>query len=53
MKIIPVANPNIGINEAKVKHKVIKSGWVSMGKKLRSLKKNCKIYEHEICDCHE
>ena len=34
MKIIPVANPNIGINEAKAAYKVIKSGWVSMGKKV-------------------
>ena len=39
MKIIPVANPNIGINEAKVAYKVIKSGWVSMGKKVEEFEK--------------
>ena len=39
MKIIPVANPNIGINEAKAAYKVIKSGWVSMGKKVEEFEK--------------
>ena len=34
MKIIPVANPNIGKDEAQSAYKVIKSGWVSMGKKV-------------------
>ena len=43
MKIIPVANPNIGKDEAQSAYKVIKSGWVSMGKKYLNLKAKLQI----------
>ena len=33
MKKIPVANPNFGEKEAKAVFNVVKSGWVTMGKK--------------------
>ena len=43
---IPVANPTDGIEEANLVHKQIKSGWFSMGKKVKEFErqKNIKKY---------
>ncbi len=35
MKNIPLANPNIGEEEARAVYEVVKSGWVSMGQKVK------------------
>ena len=39
MKKIPVANPNFGEKEAKAVFNVVKSGWVTMGKKVKIFEK--------------
>ena len=31
MKFIPVANPDVGILEARKVYEIIKKGWISMG----------------------
>ena len=36
---IPVANPTVGMEEANLVHKQIKSGWFSMGKKVKEFEK--------------
>ena len=42
-EFIPIANPNIDTKEAQAVYEVIKSGWISMGKKVQELEK--KIYK--------
>jgi perosamine synthetase len=39
MKFIPIANPNIGNDEAIAAFKVIKKGWISMGKEVSLMEK--------------
>ena len=42
-EFIPIANPNIDSKEAQAVYDVIKSGWISMGKKVQELEaKICK-----------
>ena len=41
---IPVANPTVGIEEANSVHKQIKSGWFSMGKKVKEFEKKVEKY---------
>ena len=42
-KFIPVANPYFDLKEANAVYQVIKSGWISMGKKVKEFeKKICK-----------
>ena len=43
-KFIPVANPTVGIEEANLVHKQIKSGWFSMGKKVKEFEKKVEKY---------
>jgi len=43
MKNIPIANPYIGEEEAKAVYEVVKSGWLSMGKKVEE-------FEHEFAE---
>ena len=43
-EFIPIANPNIETKEAQAVYEVIKSGWISMGKKVQELEK--KICEY-------
>ena len=38
-EFIPIANPNIETKEAQAVYEVIKSGWISMGKKVQELEK--------------
>ena len=35
MEFIPIASPRIGEEEAKAVYDVIKSGWISMGRKVK------------------
>jgi len=45
MKIkVPVANPTIGIKEAKLVFKKIKSGWISMGPEVRKFEKKVQSF---------
>ena len=44
MKNIPLANPFIGEEEAKAVYEVVKSGWVSMGEKVRIFEKDFAEY---------
>jgi perosamine synthetase len=39
MKFIPVANPDVGIQEAEKAYEVIKKGWISMGKEVSHMEK--------------
>lgn len=39
MEFIPVGNPTIGEEEAKAVYDVIKTGWISMGKKTQEMEK--------------
>ena len=41
--MIPIAKPRVEEEEAKAAYDVIKSGWISMGKKVEEFEKN-------ICD---
>jgi dTDP-4-amino-4,6-dideoxygalactose transaminase len=43
MNFIPIAQPSIGEEEAKAVYDVVKSGWISMGKKVE-------LFESNICD---
>ena len=43
-KYIPIAQPLIGDEEAKAVHDLIKSGWISMGKKVEEFEKLCSEY---------
>ena len=43
MDFIPIAQPSIGEDEARAVYDVIKSGWISMGKKVE-------LFEKKICD---
>ena len=40
MKKIPVANPCLNNEEAKEVYQTIKSGWITMGNKVRSFEDN-------------
>ena len=42
-KFIPIANTYIGQEEADAVYNVVKSGWISMGKKVQE-------FEHHLCD---
>lgn len=42
--MIPVANTNLGEEEAKAAYEVVKSGWLSMGKKVKEFEDNFKKY---------
>ena len=42
MELIPIANAFIGEEEAKAAYDVIKSGWISMGKKVEEFENNFK-----------
>lgn len=44
MKNIPVANPYIGEEEAKAVYKVVKSGWLSMGKRVEEFERDFAKY---------
>jgi perosamine synthetase len=41
-KFLPIANPDVGINEAKAAYEVIKKGWISMGKKVSEFEEKVK-----------
>ncbi len=43
-KSIPIAQPLIGDEEAKAVYDLIKSGWISMGKKVEEFEKLCSEY---------
>ncbi len=43
-KNIPIAQPLIGNEEAKAVYDLIKSGWISMGKKVEEFEKLCSEY---------
>ena len=43
-KTIPIAQPVIGKEEADAVYEVIKSGWISMGKKVEEFEKLCCDY---------
>jgi dTDP-4-amino-4,6-dideoxygalactose transaminase len=43
MEFIPVANPTIGEEEAKAVYETVKSGWISMGKKVQA-------FEQAVCE---
>ena len=44
MEFIPIANPKITEEEAKAAYDVIKSGWISMGKKVEEFENNIADY---------
>ena len=44
MEFIPIANPKISEEEAKAAYDVIKSGWISMGKKVKEFEENISDY---------
>ena len=44
MKNIPVANPYIGEEEAKAVYEVVKSGWLSMGKRVEEFERDFAEY---------
>lgn len=44
MEFIPIANPKISEEEAKAAYDVIKSGWISMGKKVEEFENNIAEY---------
>jgi len=44
MKNIPIANPYIGEEEAKAVYEVVKSGWLSMGKKVEEFEREFAAY---------
>jgi dTDP-4-amino-4,6-dideoxygalactose transaminase len=44
MDFIPIANPRIGEEEARAVYDVVKSGWISMGKKVQELESNVCAY---------
>ena len=46
MKSIPVANPYIGEEEAKAVYEVVKSGWVSMGERVKAFEDAFSEYVH-------
>lgn len=43
-KFIPVANPTVGIDEANSVYKQVKSGWISMGKKVEEFENKVKKF---------
>jgi perosamine synthetase len=44
MKKIPMANPSVGVQEARAVFDVLKNGWISMGKVVLSLEKKIEKY---------
>ena len=42
--LIPVANPTVGVEEANSIYKQVKSGWFSMGKKVKEFEKKVEKY---------
>ncbi len=44
MKFIPIANPKMSEDEAEAAYNVIKSGWISMGKKVEEFENNIAEY---------
>ena len=44
MRNIPVANPYIGEEEAKAVYEVVKSGWVSMGERVKAFEESFSEY---------
>ena len=44
MNLIPIANPQIGELEAKAVYKIIKQGWISMGKNVALFENKIKKY---------
>tara|TARA_Y100000591_G_scaffold332660_1_gene370922 strand:- start:1534 stop:2679 length:1146 start_codon:yes stop_codon:yes gene_type:complete len=43
-KFIPVANPTVGIKEADAVYKQVKSGWISMGKRVQEFENKVKKF---------
>ena len=44
MNFIPIANPQISEKEAKSVYKVVKNGWISMGKNVENLERRIEEY---------
>ena len=43
-QFIPVANPTVGIEEANAVYRQVKSGWISMGKKVQEFENKVKKF---------